>query len=184
MSKICKNCAAINPDSAAFCKDCGRQLGLQPSSRDRKFTTALIIIIALVIAGFLLYDPGVIESEVPLETMDFEEFAMDVPVGSEFEDAELIPEYVSSGRMIYVENIGDYSDEVQMIGVTRMGIDDDILQDMDYVTTENDVDIYADVYGEDFYVATKTMGNYDFVAMGSNPDVMVKMLNSVEFPDA
>ena len=179
MAKICKNCATYNSDMAMLCKDCGKPIGKQPSKTDQKLTIAAISIILILCAGYSFYCEGIFDSPLELESQDFEVFTMDAPVGSEFNDTESIPYYVPGGE-ISVENVGDYSYEVSAVGISDMGIDDILLEDMELITTIGDVDVYQDVNGNDFYLLTRHIGEYDFFLMGSDPDTMLNMINSVE----
>ena len=174
MSKICKNCAAYNSDYDFYCRDCGKELDPQPSKVTKIFTTLVICLFLVLAAGFLLYDESLFEGDMEFESEDFGIFTIDVPAGSDFQ------EFKSLDDEIYLENRGNYSLEVQMMGISETGLNEFLLEDMELLETSGDIEVYADSTGEEFYLLAKDIGEYTVILMGSDMTSMKEMLESIE----
>ena len=177
----CPNCGWENKSSARFCEKCGTEL-TQPSNtnNNNKIIIALIAAVAILAVG-VIFAGGFLNSEVPLETRDFEVFTMAVPKGSEFQEFTSMPSYGNIGGFIFLENVGDYSKEVYMLEVSTTASDSPTEEFSFDHTDEGDVAVYKDHTGQSkLYYATKKIDGYTFALMGEDYKTMVKMINSVE----
>lgn len=186
MSKVCENCGAENNDKSTFCSTCGNQLhinnDINKKKKEKTIIIALIAVIAIMLIGLGVYASGILSPpEVPLENHDFGILEMSIPKGSHFEEFTSIPEFGNIGGLIYLENTGNYSSEVTVFGVSKMGAS--IPSQVKYDRQEGDVKIFKDKDEEGLYLAAITKGDYFIDLMGRDPDTMVKMLNSVEIKD-
>lgn len=178
----CPKCGEKNSDNSKFCKQCGALLNEDSPKTDNKnkiIIAALMAVIAVLAVG-ILFGGGLFKSEVPLQSMDFEAFTMDVPVGAEFEEFTSVPSFGNIGGFVYLENKGNYSSEVSMFGVSKMGAS--IPSEMHYDHDEGDVVIFKD--DGDLYLANLEKDDFSFSLMGRDPDTMVRMLNTIDITDA
>ncbi|MGX8693682.1 MAG: zinc-ribbon domain-containing protein [Methanobrevibacter sp.] len=186
MPDYCKNCGAQLNENAKFCPDCGTEAPIktkrQPLDKDtRNIIIALIAVVAVLSIGVAIAS-GFFH-EVPLETLDFGPFKMDVPQGAKFEEFSSIPAYPGIGGFIFLENKGDYSKEVNMLDVSTLqghAVASAFVLDR----KEGDIEIYKDHTGQsNLKYVFRDMGNYDFGLMGEDTDTMIKMLNTIEITD-
>ena len=183
----CPKCGKENREDSQFCKECGALLkeSNEPAKtsydKNKIIIIALVAVIALLAVG-LIFGGGLFKSEVPLETMDFEVFTMDAPVGASFEEFTSIPSFGNIGGLIYLENTGQYSSEVTMLGVSKMGAS--IPSEVKYERQEGDVVIFKDKEDTGLYLAALEKDDFSFSLMGRDPDTMVRMLNTLEITDA
>ena len=191
MDIYCENCGERNNAESKFCKNCGTALKSSvvkvnpPTKKDDKnriIILALIGVIAVLAIG-ALFAGGLFKSEVPLETRDFEIFEMDVPVGSEFEEKTSMPAFPGIGGFIFLENVGDYSQEVYVLDISTLQYKA-IIDEFKFERDEGDIKIYKDRTGQtDLYYLVKEIDEFDFGLMGEDVDTMVKMLNSIKITD-
>lgn len=180
----CPKCGEKNNADAKFCKQCGTTLNEDPKTPKTKnknmiIIAALITIIAILAVG-ILFEGGLFKSEVPLQSMDFEVFTMDVPVGSKFEEFTSIPSFDNIGGLVYLENKGNYSSEVSILGVSKMG--GSVPDEMKFDREEDNVTIFKDDTG--LYLTNLNKDDFSFSLMGRDPDTMVKMLNTIDITDS
>ncbi|WP_458456332.1 zinc-ribbon domain-containing protein [Methanobrevibacter sp.] len=188
MDIYCENCGEKNNAESKFCKNCGTQLKSPQVSPQKSTDKNKVIILALigviaVLAIGVLFAGGVFKGEVPLETRDFEVFEMDVPKGSDFVEQTSMPAYPGIGGFIFLENVGDYSDEVYTLDISTLQYKS-IIDEFKYERTEGDIKIYKDRTGTtDLYYLVREVDEFDFSLMGEDVDTMVKMLNSIKITD-
>ena len=184
----CPNCEELNDDTAKFCKSCGEQLESQPEpvkqktgmDKNKIIIIALVAVIAVLSVG-MLFAGGVFRSEIPLETMDFEIFTMDVPVGSNFVETQSIPNY-GFGGFVGMTNNGKYSKEVGGLMISNIaGSTHPSAVSLD--RTEGDIKVYKDNQGNDAYYIVRELDDYEFVLIGSDDRTLIKMLKSIEITD-
>ena len=184
----CPECGEENDDGAKFCKSCGAALENAPApvTESRTYDKNKILIIALIAAIVILavgviFAGGLLKGNVPLETMDFEVFKMDVPVGSEFVATTTIPNY-GFGGLVTLENAGEHSDEVYSILVSNIAGSshpDSVSLDR----KEGDITVYKDNQGRDGYFITRQVDDFEFNLIGKDDKTMVKMLKTVKITD-
>lgn len=184
----CPECGEENADGAKFCKSCGAALESAPApvTESKKYDKNKILIIALIAAIVILavgmiFAGGLLKGNVPLETMDFEVFKMDVPVGSEFVATTTIPNY-GFGGLVTLENAGEHSDEVYSILVSNIAGSshpDSVSLDR----KEGDITVYKDNQGRDGYFITRQVDDFEFNLIGKDDKTMVKMLKTVKITD-
>ena len=172
MVRYCEKCGAKNNDSGKFCKDCGEPLeeikNIEKSKgitkNNKLIVIALIAIVAILAVG-VLFAGGVFKSNVPLESMDFEVFKMDVPVGASFEEFASVPSYGNIGGFIFLENTGQYSKEVFMLEVSTLQYFS-AGDEFSFDSKEGDITIFKDNTGEtNLLLAVREIGEYDFAIM-------------------
>lgn len=183
MSKFCNSCGAKNSDSSQFCEECGSKLEFIAESASQKNRYIIIALLVIIIAllGGLLYMVVSTPAETPLVKEDFEIFTMLVPEGSYFVETSSMPSY-GFGGFVYMKNIGNYSREVGVLGVsTTQG--DTHPSEVSLISVDGDIRIFKDNQGNDAYYITRDVGEYDFTLMGNDEAAMVKMLKSIEITD-
>ena len=181
----CPKCGCNNNNDAKFCRECGAKLETNNSTSTTTNKNNLIVVILIVVIAILaigvLFASGVFKSEVPLETMDFEVFKMDVPECSEFVETSSIPNY-GFGGFVALKNNGDYSDEVGVLMVsTIQGSSHPSEVSLD--RTEGDIKVFKDNQGHDAYYIVREIDGFEFVLIGNDDQTMIKMLNSVKITD-
>lgn len=184
----CPKCGDANESGAKFCKNCGEQLegDVELASTPKTYNKNRLIIIGLiavviVLTVGVLYAGGVFKTEIPLETMDFEIFKMDVPVGSEFVETQSMPNY-GFGGFIGLENAGDYSKEVFSLMISNIqGSSHPSQTSLD--RTEGDIKVYKDNQGRDGYYIVRQIGDYEFTLIGKDDQTMVRMLKTIKITD-
>ena len=184
----CPDCGAENSDGAKFCKNCGATLESSPApvKETKTYDKNKIIIIALiavvvVLAAGVIFAGGFLKGNVPLETMDFEIFKMDVPVGADFVETDSIPNY-GFGGFVGLTNNGKYSKEVTSLLISNIAGSSHPPQ-VSLDRTEGDIKVYKDNDGHDAYYIVREIGEYEFVLIGSDDQTMVKMLKTIKITD-
>lgn len=182
----CPKCGEKNKENSKFCRQCGALLSeeTEPEKTDNrnKIIIAVLAVIIVILAAGILFGGGLFKSDVPLESRDFEVFTMDVPVGAKFEEFTSIPEFGNIGGLIYLKNEGQYSSEVGVFGVSKMGAS--IPNEMKYDHNEGDISIFKDKEDTGLYLANLEKDDFTFSLMGKDPDTMVRMLNTIDITDA
>ena len=194
---LCPKCKTENSDSAKFCKTCGASLNSKTMShknvinsfssdeinnKNKKILIAILAIVVVSLAGAFIFSSGILGSnEIPLETQNFEIFKIDSPVGSKFIEYTSMPSYANIGGFILLENVGNYSQEVFMLGVSTLEFS---LPPSNFalVDGEGDIKIYENS-SVNLYLVERTIDGYTFSLMGNNLDLLKKMINSVEITD-
>lgn len=184
----CPECGEENEDSSKFCKSCGADLDDNPApvKEQTTFNKQKILIIALVaiviiLAVGVIFMGGFLKGDIPLESMDFEIFTMDVPKGSEFVKTQSIPNY-GFGGLISLSNSGEYSNEVGSLLISTIdGSSHPSAVSLD--RTEGDITVYKDNQGRDAYYMVREIGDYEFVLIGRDDQTMIKMLQSIQITD-
>lgn len=183
----CPNCGELNDDSAKFCKSCGEQFESQPvpvkqtgMDKNKIIIIALVAVIAVLSVG-VLFAGGVFKSEIPLESMDFEIFTMDVPVGSNFVETQSIPNY-GFGGFVGLSNNGEYSKEVSSLLISNIA-GSSHPSEVSLDRTEGDIKVYKDNQGHDAYYIVREIDDYEFVLIGRDDQTMIKMLKSIQITD-
>ena len=194
---LCPKCKTENSDSAKFCKTCGAPLNSKTMShknvinsfssdeinnKNKKILIAILAIVVVSLAGAFIFSSGILGSnEIPLETQNFEIFKIDAPVGSKFIEYTSMPSYANIGGFILLENVGNYSQEVFMLGVSTLEFS---LPPSNFalVDGEGDIKIYENS-SVNLYLVERTIDGYTFSLMGNNLDLLKKMINSVEITD-
>ncbi len=184
----CPKCGENNNNDSKYCKNCGTLLednhsslkSLENLDRNKVIIIALIAAIIILAIG-VIFAGGFFKSNVPLETKDFELFTMDVPVGSNFEEFTSIPSFGNIGGLIYLQNTGQYSSEVTMFGVSKMGAS--IPSQVKFERNDGDVSIFKDKEDTGLYLAALEKDDFSVSLMGRDPDTMVKMLNTIVITD-
>ena len=184
----CPECGEDNADGAKFCKSCGAELESSPApvKEQKKYDKNKLLIIGLIavvviLAAGVIFAGGFLKGNVPLETMDFEVFKMDVPVGSEFVATTTIPNY-GFGGLVTLENTGEHSDEVYSMLVSNIAGSshpDSVSLDR----KEGDITVYKDNQGRDGYFITRQVDDFEFDLIGKDDKTMVKMLKTVKITD-
>lgn len=180
----CPKCGEKNSENAKFCKQCGELLNDNENSpktdnKNKILIAALIAVIAILAVG-ILFGGGLFKSEVPLQSMDFEVFTMDVPVGADFKEFTSIPAFGNIGGLVYLQNNGSYSSEVSVLGVSKMG--GSVPDEMKFDREEGNITIFKDDTG--LYLTNLNKDDFSFSLMGRDPDTMVKMLNTIDITDS
>ena len=191
----CLNCGSDNADTAKFCRKCGTPLEkkiithkkvinsiqnkeTKPDNNNVKIIIAVIAVIAVVLAGAFFFLTDGFKGEVPLHEEDFEIFTMMVPDGSNFEEYSSVPD-MGFGGFVYLENNGDYSDEVYMLAISTSEIGSPH-SEFDFKESHNGIDIYE---REGLYLLEKKIDKFTFKLMGNDVNTMEKMINSIEITD-
>ena len=197
----CSNCGADNVDGAKFCRKCGTPIEKKivthqqviSSIQDKdsgnnnvKIIIAVIAVIAVVLGGaFLYFSDSFGFGEVPLHEEDFEIFKMQVPDGSNFVETTSVPDYGNIGGFVFLENGGDYSDEVFMLSISTLTVNSPPPSDFKLEETDGDITIYkSDEGGQVLYWLDKEIDKYTFSLMGSDVNTMKKMMNSIKITDS
>lgn len=177
----CPKCGCENKNNASFCIECGEKLENKSTTtkmdQNKLIIIGLIVVICILAVG-ILFASGVFNNDIPLETTDFGNFKMLTPVGSEFEEFTSIPEFGNIGGLVYLKNVGNYSKEVTVFGVSKMGAS--IPSEMKFDHDEGDVKVFKDKENTGLYMAAITKGDYFFDVMGRDVNAMVKMIDSIE----
>lgn len=184
----CPECGEDNADGAKFCKSCGAELESSPGpvkeqtkyDKNKLLIIGLIAVVVILAVG-VIFAGGFLKGNVPLETMDFEVFKMDVPVGSEFVATTTIPNY-GFGGLVTLENTGEHSDEVYSMLVSNIAGSshpDSVSLDR----KEGDITVYKDNQGRDGYFITRQVDDFEFDLIGKDDKTMVKMLKTVKITD-
>lgn len=180
----CPKCGEMNNENAKFCKKCGESLennpvtiNQNPKDKNKMLIIALIAIIVVLAVG-VIYAGGLLKTEVPLHTENFEVFTMNVPVESKFEEYASVPSYANIGGFKYFENRGKYSDEVYMIGISTLG--NTLPTGIEFDHQVDGISLYKDKGGSGNYIATLEKDGFNFCLMGKDTDTMVKMLKTVQ----
>lgn len=183
----CPECGEENNNDAKFCKNCGSELELVETTtttpiRDKNKIIIIALIAAVIILAVgVIFAGGFLKGNVPLESMDFEIFKMDVPKGSEFVETQTIPNY-GFGGFIALKNGGKYSTEVNTLMISTItGSTPPSQVRLD--RTEGDIKIFKDKDGSDSYFIEKQINDYEFTLIGSDDKTMIKMLNSIKITD-
>ena len=181
----CPNCGEENNPDSKFCKKCGESLehGVTPKNTPNTLEKNKIIIIALIaiviiLAVGVIFAGGFLKGNVPLETMDFEIFKMDVPEGSNFVETNSIPNY-GFGGFVGLQNGGKYSKEVNSLLISNIaGSSHPSSVSLD--RTEGDIKVFKDNQGRDAYYIVRELDGYEFVLIGNDDPTMIKMLKSIQ----
>ena len=184
----CPNCGEENNPDSKFCKNCGNSLEsiVTPENTPKTLEKNKIIIIALVaviiiLAVGVIFAGGFLKGNVPLETMDFEIFKMDVPEGSNFVETSSIPNY-GFGGFVGLQNGGKYSKEVNSLLISNIaGSSHPSAVSLD--RTEGDIKVFKDNQGHDAYYIVREIDEYEFVLIGNDDQTMIKMLKSIQITD-
>lgn len=183
----CPECGEENNNDAKFCKNCGSELELVETTtttpiRDKNKIIIIALIAAVIILAVgVIFAGGFLKGNVPLESMDFEIFKMDVPKGSEFVETQTIPNY-GFGGFIALKNGGKYSTEVNTLMISTItGSTPPSQVRLD--RTEGDIKVFKDKDGSDSYFIEKQINDYEFTLIGSDDKTMIKMLNSIKITD-
>lgn len=183
----CPECGEENNNDAKFCRNCGSELEptstATPTPMQDKNKIIIIALIAAVIilAVGVIFAGGFLKGNVPLETMDFEIFKMDVPKGSEFVETQTIPNY-GFGGFIALKNGGEYSKEVNTLMISTIAGSTPPSQ-VSLDRTEGDIKVFKDKEGHDSYFIERQINGYEFTLIGSDDKTMIKMLNSIKITD-
>ena len=184
----CPECGEENSDGSKFCKKCGADLGnnLAVEKEQTTFSKKKILIIALIaiviiLAVGVIFAGGFLKGNVPLESMDFEIFKMDVPEGSEFVKTQSIPNY-GFGGFIALTNDGKYSDEVGSLLISTIA-GSSHPSEVSLDRTVGDIKVFKDNQGYDEYYIVREIDDYEFVLIGRDDQTMIKMLQSIQITD-
>lgn len=185
---FCPECGETNADDAKFCRKCGEKLENESDSakvtntfeKNKILIIALIAVVAILAIG-VIFAGGFLKGNVPLETMDFEVFKMDVPEGSEFVETSSMPNYGYGGFIGFANN-GKYSKEVGalMISTIKGSIHP---SEVSLDRTEGDIKVFKDNQGNDAYYIVREIDDYEFTLIGSDDQTMIKMLKSIQITD-
>ena len=183
----CPECGEENNNDAKFCKNCGSELEpvetttTTPIRDKNKIIIIALIAAVIILAVGVIFAGGFLKENVPLESMDFEIFKMDVPKGSEFVETQTIPNY-GFGGFIALKNGGKYSTEVNTLMISTItGSTPPSQVRLD--RTEGDIKVFKDKDGSDSYFIEKQINDYEFTLIGSDDKTMIKMLNSIKITD-
>ena len=184
----CPNCGEENNPDSKFCKNCGKSLesvvtqeNIPKTLEKNKIIIIALIAIVIILAVGVIFAGGFLKGNVPLETMDFEIFKMDVPEGSNFVETNSIPNY-GFGGFVGLQNGGKYSTEVNTLMISTItGSTPPSQVRLD--RTEGDIKVFKDKDGSDSYFIEKQINDYEFTLIGSDDKTMIKMLNSIKITD-
>ena len=150
-------------------------------NRTQALIIAAIAIVAVVLGGiFLFQDSEAIEEEVvaleiPLKNADLKYLEIETPENSNFTIKNLLNE--TSKGMVYWQNTGNYSAEVQGITIDKNLTDQLIHDKMTLVSKNNDTRVYE---SNGIYQVVKTVNDTDIILTGSNLAVLNEMLDSIK----
>lgn len=197
----CPNCNADNAEGAKFCKKCGSSLeksrvthenmvrsisekaAPKSSNSNTKIIIAVIAVLAVVFAGAFVAFSGMFGGEVPLHEEDFEIFTILAPDGSRFDEFSSLPSYANVGGFIYLENVGDYSNEVGFLGISTIAYSS-VPDEFSLKEKNNGAAIYeATEDGKTVYLVEKRIDDYEFSLMGHDLDTLKKMADSIKITD-
>ena len=190
----CPKCGEKVKSNQTHCKKCGNKLKNtntieKPQKTYDKYKIGIIVLIVIVVALLIgvLYAGGVFNREIPLENKDFGAFRMDVPVGSSFEEFASFPSTNIGGRniggFIFLQNVGEHSEDFYMLCVSNLP--DKWPDQFEFERKDGDIVILRDKDAQtNLYYVTRETGGFNFGLMGNNPDLLVKMLRTVQITDA
>ena len=181
----CPNCGEENNPDSKFCKNCGKSLesvvtqeNIPKTLEKNKIIIIALIAIVIILAVGVIFAGGFLKGNVPLETMDFEIFKMDVPEGSNFVETNSIPNY-GFGGFVGLQNGGKYSKEVNSLLISNIaGSSHPSSVSLD--RTEGDIKVFKDNQGRDAYYIVRELDGYEFVLIGNDDPTMIKMLKSIQ----
>ena len=184
----CPNCGEENNPDSKFCKKCGESLehGVTPKNTPNTLEKNKIIIIALIaiiviLAVGVIFAGGFLKGNIPLESMDFEIFKMDVPKESNFVETNSIPNY-GFGGFVALQNGGKYSKEVNSLLISNIA-GSSHPSEVSLDRTEGDIKVFKDNQGHDAYYIVRELDGYEFVLIGNDDKTMIKMLKSIQITD-
>ncbi len=181
---ICSKCRKLNTDEAKFCRKCGAPLNdktqvLQKPKRnfvrDNKKLIKISAIVCIVVVILVAY---AFVFNTPLQSQNFGKFSISVPYGSNFVD-DGVPYMDENGEFASYKNIGLYSKEFYFIEFTSVS-SFDIPSNFNLVGKEGSLNVYQNV-NRDVYLVIRDEGDYEFVLMGNNQNVLKQSANSIEF---
>lgn len=180
IKNYCPECGGELGPGEEFCSKCGNNLNRNSSSTssNHKIIILLLAVIVIILAGALL--SGVFTShDVPLGNKDFGGITMLVPVGSDFVETYSSPAIGTVGGFIMYENAGKYSHDAFSITFSTLMTNS---APSDFILDRHigDITIYKDRNGGDGKYMIRDVGDVEVDMIGSNEDVMIKMLNSVD----
>ena len=182
----CPECGEENQNDARFCRNCGAKLESAPPATSAMDKNKIIIIamvaVIVILAVGVIFAGGFLKGNVPLESMDFEIFKMDVPVGSEFVETNSIPNY-GFGGFVALQNGGKYSKEVNTLMISTIA-GSSHPSAVSLERTEGDIKVFKDNEGHDAYYIVRQINDYEFTLIGNDDKTMIKMLNSIKITDA
>ena len=184
----CPNCGEENNPDSKFCKKCGESLehGVTPKNTPNTLEKNKIIIIALIaiiviLAVGVIFAGGFLKGNIPLESMAFEIFKMDVPKESNFVETNSIPNY-GFGGFVALQNGGKYSKEVNSLLISNIA-GSSHPSEVSLDRTEGDIKVFKDNQGHDAYYIVRELDGYEFVLIGNDDKTMIKMLKSIQITD-
>ena len=183
----CPNCGSEVQDTAKFCKKCGADL--QSSSdivktdntdnKNQKILIAALAVVVIILAAILLYASGVFNSEIAMETQEFDQFEIDVPVGSDFVSTKKKTDDANDIMLKY-KNKGQYSDEAAEM-VVGNNLDTGLISDDAQLSdTEGNAKIYKSSKGYELFA---DHGDSQLYLQGSDLDTLKRMDASFDEDD-
>ena len=145
---------------------------------------AAIALIVIIFGGIMLTQDSTVHEEnitaydVPLKSADFSYFEINAPENSNFTIKNSLNE--TSKGMVYWENTGDYSKEVEGIIINKNLTDQLIHENMNLLTNDSDKKVYE---SNGIYQIVKTQNDTDIILTGSNLHVLNEMITSAKIKD-
>jgi hypothetical protein len=193
----CPECGKENAQSAKFCKYCGADLTAPPtkgndnsenkivshktddSKKNTKIIIAVLAVVVIVLAGLVIYASGILTPEIPLETQEFDQFTIDVPVESKF---VLGNQHTTDKDNIIVmyDNKGKYSNEAYAIDVGNNLTEDLIADGAELIEETSNAKIYK---YEDTYEILANFDESQILLIGSDLDTLKRMADSYKEGD-
>lgn len=185
----CPNCGNENNDSAKFCKNCGAKLtpagevkntaSQSDAARNKKIIITAVAVAVIILAGVVVYASGILTPMPPMQTQEFDQFTIDVPVGSKFVIGD---QYTTDKKHIAVfyDNNGDYSDEVYSMAVGNSLSTEMIHENATLSEEYNDTKVY------DFEGIHELYAEYDdsqLLLIGDNVKALKHMADSYKEGD-
>lgn len=148
-------------------------------ARNRKILITGIIVAAIILAGVAVYASGILTPMPPMQTQEFDQFTIDVPVGSKF----VIDEQYTTNKKhiaVFYDNDGDYSDEVYSMAVGNSLSTEMIHENATLSEEYNDTKVYE--FG-DTYELYAEYDDSQLLLIGDNVKALKHMADSYKEGD-
>lgn len=148
-------------------------------ARNRKIIITGIIVAAIILAGVAVYASGILTPMPPMQTQEFDQFTIDVPVGSKFVIGD---QYTTDKKHIAVfyDNKGDYSNEVYSMAVGNSLSTEMIHENATLSEEYNDTKVYE--FGDTYEIYAE-YDDSQILLIGDNVKALKHMADSYKEGD-
>ena len=154
---------------------------------NKKLIILFIVIVIIVLAGVISFAPHPSEEtpvkpNLTLVNKSFGYFEMEVPDGSNFQLKNNQIE-VGKGKVMW-QNKGNFSNETDVIAISKGYTDSLISDDMELVSQEGDLKTYVSSNTVNkLYKVVRSINDVDIIVSGYNLTLIQKMANSTTLKD-